>query len=253
MQINTVSGRVLSSWVKMVIIVLIIIGIFPTITVAGLQSKEPCPQYMDDERTQDYIDYIQLQDSDKAQFLEQLNKKYCKWAASGKCYKCDPQVCKKYGIECNDLYLTSRTEYILQNLNDETEHGIFHPGILTLFGAWNVNDELVPWTKINIDIFEEGSSNPYKSTWIMTGKNGYAFYRWIWEEREMDKHWIIKFSTDSGFESSLSVNSYNFNDPSNRVKETDLYKEYFAYVPSLFDEDGNVMAHLVPRKYWSNP
>jgi len=56
----------------------------------------------------------------------------------------------------------------------------------------------------------------------MTGDHGYAFYRWIWEEHERDEHWIMKFSTDSGFESSLAVNSYNFNDPSNRVKETDF-------------------------------
>ncbi len=253
MQINIAGGRVLSSWAKIVIAVLIIIGILPTIPVAGLESKEPCPQYMVDERTQDYIDYIQLHDSDKARFLEQLNKKYCQWAASGKCFKCDSQVCKKYGIECNDLYLTSRTEYILQNINDETEHDIFHPGILILFGAWDANDKLVPWTKINIDIYEEGSSNPYKSTWIETADKGYAFYRWIWDDREKDKHWIIQFSTDSGFKSALAVNSYNLDDPSNRVKETDLYGEYYAYVPALFDEDGNVMAHLVPLKYWYNP
>jgi len=61
----------------MVIIVLISIGILPAVSVSGLESKEPCPQYMVDEITQDYIDNLQLQKSYKAQFLEQLDKKYC--------------------------------------------------------------------------------------------------------------------------------------------------------------------------------
>ncbi len=253
MQTSVVNGRVLSGWAKKAIIVLIITGILPIITGATLQSKDPCPQNMVDERTQDYINYLQLQDSDKAQFLEQLNKKYCQWAASGKCFECDPQECKKYGIECADIHITSRTEYILENLKDETDQGIFHPGILILFGAWDANDKLVPWTKINIDIYEEGSSNPYKSTWIETADKGFAFYRWIWDEEEKDRHWVIQFSTDSGFKSASTANSYNSDDPSNRVRETDLYKEYYAYVPALFDEDGNVMGHRVPLKYWHHP
>jgi len=68
MQINIVSGRVLSDWAKMVIIVLIIIGILPAGSVSGLQSMEPCPQNMVDERTQDYVDYIQLQEGDRPSF-----------------------------------------------------------------------------------------------------------------------------------------------------------------------------------------
>jgi hypothetical protein len=104
--------------------------------------------------------------------LEKLNKKYCEWAASGKCYKCDPSVCEQYGIECNDLHLTSRTEYILDNLNGETEHGQFHPGILTLFGSFDAKDQPVPWTKVNVDIYEEGSQihiNPRGLWRVMMG------------------------------------------------------------------------------------
>jgi len=95
----------------------------------------------------------------------------------------------------DNIYLVSRTDYILDYFYPN------NPGVLTLLSAWQPgtpNDVPVPYKEIYITISEEGNANPYESIVVTTEGNGQVFFKWIFDESEMDKSWIINFSPDSG-------------------------------------------------------
>lgn len=199
---------------------LVTIGIFSMVTTAVLQSIDKCPDALKDERAQDYIDYLTAEEPYKSQLLNQLNKKYCEWAVAGNCYQYDASECSKYGISSPELFLTSRTEYIL---------GPDAPGVLILFGSWkneSGEDILVPFTDIDIRIYEEGTQNIRTHKTIQTGENGFAFLEWQWTDHwnDWDKNWVLEFSSgdytgDTSFFSEVA-------DIGNYTLESDILNEY---------------------------
>ena len=93
----------------------------------------------------------------------------------------------------DNIYLASRTDYILDSYSPH------EPGVLTLLSAWQqgtMNGALVPGKDIYITVFEEGTAVPHEKLLVNTQDNGYVFFKWIFEESEKNKSWIICFSPD---------------------------------------------------------
>jgi hypothetical protein len=126
-------------------------------------------------------------------------------------------------------YLESRTEYIRDDTNNK-----MLPGVLILLSAWKhgtTTDELVPNTPIYITILEEGSKVIHLESTVTTGVNGYVFFKWIFNDSEKNKKWIINFSPDSsdpyapGY-TATTVGSYIPDDLSAFTLESEIVSAY---------------------------
>ena len=88
-----------------------------------------------------------------------------------------------------DIYLTSRTEYILSDQNKA--------GVAVILSAWQPGtptDTLVP----NVDIYITGNTSTgstFTKRMVNTGTSGNVIVEWFFGDKN-DKSWILNFSQD---------------------------------------------------------
>lgn len=166
------------------------------------------------------------------------------------------------------LYIESRTEYI----NDIDKK----PGVLTQLSAWKhgINgNELVPYTIIAVTAIEEGNQGNPMTTSVTTEDNGYVFFRWIFEENEKGKSWILHFSPDPNDpyapgSTTATVSSYIPEDLSAFSPERTIFDAYpgesvcnwnGCYTPLAFpgsyqvDDDSHLVDDSAPVGSYRNP
>jgi len=132
-----------------------------------------------------------------------------------------------------EIDLQARTEYIIENRQ--------WPGVLILVSSWqhgDPNDVTVPDVPVYITVFEEGSVTPYSyKDNVKTNEYGYLFGKWVFEESEKDKSWVIYFSTKPGEPGAeaiaTTVSSHIPDDLSHFTPESEIYEAYPAYTNNI--------------------
>ncbi len=124
--------------------------------------------------------------------VDEMNTRYCEWAAAGECFRYDLKECGRYGVYLPGITLTSKPSYILKD---------GQPGISVLFGAWKKSGnttEPVPNTDIDIRIYRNDPFNVWLHNSILTGEDGNASFEFLWGNagNAQNKDWILEYSHD---------------------------------------------------------
>lgn len=172
---------------------IIIAGVCCPITTAALQPADFCPADLREEEEWDEYDYSMADETNASALLDEMNAKYCEWAAIGRCFSYDFDECSRYGVFLPEMYLSSDAMYILSD---------GRPGIVILLGSWKTTGNItepVPGTDIDIRVYENGTHNIRTHKTITTGEDGQALFEWIWadNQKDGDKDWILEYSHDT--------------------------------------------------------
>ncbi|WP_319579926.1 hypothetical protein [uncultured Methanospirillum sp.] len=170
----------------------LIAGICYAISTATLQPGNSCPDNLKEEQHSDELEYTSMDEVNASFMLDEMNTKYCEWAAAGDCFRYDLNECSRYGVFLPGVFLTSDASYILKD---------GQPGISVLFGAWKKagnTTESVPNTDITLRIYQKDPFNVRLHKTIQTGDDGTVPYEWFWRNagNNKNKDLILEYSHD---------------------------------------------------------
>ena len=180
----------------------LIAGLCCAIATAALQPGNSCPDNLLGEQQSDELKLNSVDEANASFLLDEMNAKYCEWAAAGYCFRYDLKECSRYGVFLPGTYLTSDASYILKD---------GQPGISVLFGAWKKagnTTEPVPNTDIAIRVYRNDPFNIWLHKTIQTGDDGQVPYELLWgnARNAENKDWILEYSHDD-FTGEIPFNS----------------------------------------------
>jgi len=178
--------------IRVLLGLVLIAGICCVIVTATLQPGNSCPDDLLKEQQSDEREYTSVDEANASFLLDEMNTKYCEWAAAGECFRYDLKECSRYGVFLPGIYLTSDASYIVKD---------GQPGISVLFGAWKKTGnttESVPNTDITIRIYQKDPFNVWLHKTIQTGDDGTVPYEWLWGNagNNKNKDLILEYSHD---------------------------------------------------------
>ncbi len=180
----------------------LIAGLCCATVTAALQPGNSCPDNLKEEHQSDELKMSSVDEANASVLLDEMNTKYCEWAAAGDCFRYDLKECSRYGVFLPRTYLTSDASYIVKD---------GQPGISVLFGAWKKvgnTTEPVPNTDIAVRVYRNDPFNLWLHKTIQTGDDGQVPFELLWGNsgNAENKDWILEYSHDD-FTGEIPFNS----------------------------------------------